>query len=43
MPETDKLFPEYQLLSWLRDETFFSWLAVTTSFGGMSHLRNPAN
>lgn len=24
MPETDKLFPEYQLLSWLRDETFFS-------------------
>lgn len=24
MPETDKLFPEYQLLSWLPDETFFS-------------------
>ncbi|MDH4418182.1 MAG: TniQ family protein [Acidovorax sp.] len=24
MPETDKLFPEYQLLAWLRDETFFS-------------------
>lgn len=24
MPETDRLFPEYQLLSWLRDETFFS-------------------
>ncbi|UCU98610.1 TnsD family transposase [Acidovorax radicis] len=24
MPETDRLFPEYQLLSWLPDETFFS-------------------
>ena len=24
MPETDKLFPEYQLLSWLPEETFFS-------------------
>lgn len=24
MPEPDRLFPEYQLLSWLPDETFFS-------------------
>lgn len=24
MPETDRLFPGYQLLSWLPDETFFS-------------------
>lgn len=24
MPETDRLFPEYQLLSWLPGETFFS-------------------
>lgn len=24
MPEPDRLFPDYQLLSWLPDETFFS-------------------